>query len=82
MSQFFSYALCHYYCCCYSLVSYLIAVSSKMLFQPVIFAFAPPILNFILPQWEVGGENREARAAHGLGSLSGGTVLGSTIPKP
>lgn len=60
VNQFFSYTLCHYYCCCYCLVSYLIAVSSKTLFQPMILPFVAPILNFILPQWEAGGENREA----------------------
>lgn len=39
MNQFFSYTICHYCCCCNCLVSYFIALSSKILFLALIFAF-------------------------------------------
>lgn len=54
----------------------------KCYFKPWSLTFAPPVLNLILSQWEGGGENWEARVAHGLGSVSGGTEWGTTIPKP
>lgn len=53
-----------------------------MLFQTMIFASCTSNSQLHPATVGRGGENLEARVAHGLGSLGGSTELGSTIPKP
>lgn len=66
VNSFFSCTLWHWYCYCNCLFSCPIAVSSKFfLFQPMIFAFGPPIL-FSIPQWGRGGQKQREQAAEWL----------------
>lgn len=81
VNHIFSYTFCHFCCCC-SLFSYLIAVFSKLFLpQPMIFTVCassslhPAVVG-------MGRAKRESeREQCGWESLTGGTEVGSTIPK-
>lgn len=78
-----SCTLCHQHSCSYLSFSYLPAVSTKsFLSQPTIFTFSSSNSPLHSTPRHRGEGRGSKRAAHGLGSLSGSTILGSTIPKP